>query len=102
MYEKSGRFLKKLSGNIVLEVQNRSDRNIVVTLTDNAYKKTEIRSEVAKNSSGEIVVPASESFGWYDFTVSISGVAAYARRYAGRVETGNPSRTDPLMGREVV
>ncbi|SFW33780.1 phospholipase C [Sinomicrobium oceani] len=101
MYEKSGRFLKKLSGNIVLEVQNRSDRNIVVTLTDNAYKKTEIRSGVAKNSSGEIVVPASESFGWYDFTVSISGVAAYARRYAGRVETGNPSRTDPLMGREV-
>jgi phospholipase C len=33
-----------------------------------------------------------------DFTVRVVGLDAYARRFAGRVETGRHSLSDPEMG----
>jgi phospholipase C len=39
---------------------------------------------------------------WYDLTVRRVGDALYLRRFAGHFETGQPSRTDPLMGRAQV
>ena len=36
--------------------------------------------------------------GWYDLTVRLDGEATWLRRLAGRVETGKPSISDPLMG----
>jgi phospholipase C len=39
----------------------------------------------------------SKSHGWYDFTVSSEASSATAR-YAGHVDTGKPSSSDPLMG----
>jgi len=40
----------------------------------------------------------SKSFGWYDFTITAAGVEIFNKRYAGHVETGQASKTDPLMG----
>jgi phospholipase C len=37
--------------------------------------------------------------GWHDFRVSASGKPQFWRRYAGRIETGRDSMTDPFMGR---
>ena len=37
------------------------------------------------------------SQGWYDFTVRLAEDPAYLRRFAGRVETGRASVTDPAM-----
>jgi phospholipase C len=42
-----------------------------------------------------------DSHGWYDFSVSVTGADTYLRRYAGRVETGEDSVSDPYMGRAV-
>ena len=36
--------------------------------------------------------------GWYDLTIRCEGDTAWSRRLAGRVETGKPSISDPLMG----
>jgi len=36
---------------------------------------------------------------WYDLTVTLDGQPAFLRRFAGHVETGRPSRTDPAIGR---
>ncbi len=36
--------------------------------------------------------------GWYDIAVEVEGYPGFRRRFAGHVETGNPSITDPLMG----
>jgi phospholipase C len=41
----------------------------------------------------------SASDGWYDLAVTIPGQPSYLRRFAGHVETGRPSRTDPAIGR---
>jgi len=37
--------------------------------------------------------------GWYDFTVA---AAAFERRFAGRLETGQDSVSDPAMGMTAV
>ena len=36
--------------------------------------------------------------GWYDVTVRCSADPTWLRRLAGRIETGQDSITDPLMG----
>jgi len=35
---------------------------------------------------------------WYDLTVTVDGDAHFLRRFAGKVETGRPGRTDPGIG----
>ncbi|MEC3881857.1 phosphocholine-specific phospholipase C [Parapedobacter sp. 10938] len=36
--------------------------------------------------------------GWYDVAVEVTGFPGFYQRFAGHVETGQPSITDPLMG----
>ncbi|MCE6989855.1 phosphocholine-specific phospholipase C [Dyadobacter sp. CY323] len=53
-----------------------------------------------KGKSRPVGLDLSKSFGWYDFTVQVSkGPLSASYRYAGRIETGKSSYTDPLMGR---
>ncbi|MBS0343952.1 MAG: phospholipase C, phosphocholine-specific [Proteobacteria bacterium] len=40
----------------------------------------------------------ADSGNWYDFVVSCDADASYTRRFAGRVETGEHSVSDPAMG----
>ncbi|MEP7279387.1 MAG: hypothetical protein ABI813_12135 [Bacteroidota bacterium] len=44
----------------------------------------------------------SHSFGWYDFSVSITGNQSFEQRFASHVETGKASYTDPFMGRVAI
>jgi phospholipase C len=55
---------------------------------------------IAATHTQSVVLPLQRSHSWYDFTVKAKGSEAEAR-FAGRVETGKPSFTDPLMGRVV-
>ena len=48
-----------------------------------------------------IVLNLKSSYGWYDFTIEIKGNTNFSRHYAGRVETGKESFTDPLMGKVI-
>jgi phospholipase C len=35
---------------------------------------------------------------WYDITVTVADNPAFSRRFAGHLETGQPSKTDPAIG----
>ncbi|WP_242206660.1 phosphocholine-specific phospholipase C [Aestuariivivens insulae] len=98
-YEKTGRFLKKLSGNVELEISNNSQSDYRIELTDHAYNNPKSGHVIVKGETIRIVLPSNESYGWYDFSVKVDGVDHYERRFAGRVETGKASKTDPFMGR---
>jgi phospholipase C len=89
-----------LSGNVVAHVKNPSASPVTITVTDNSYKTGTQSKEVAAGQDVSIPVIASKSHGWYDFTVQAKGSNATVR-YAGRVETGKASFTDPLMGRAI-
>ena len=81
---------KKLTGNIEISFQNENNKN-TIEITDHYTKTTQ-------NISSTIVLDLSKTYGWYDFTVKIKGNNLFEKRYAGRVETGKESFTDPMMG----
>ena len=72
-----------------------------VVITDNAYKIQPIKRTLKGCWETTILLDLTKSAGWYDFTVSLQGNDNFSRRYAGRVETGRDSISDPYMGRVV-
>jgi phospholipase C len=86
----------KLSGNMRINLSNKSRQPLAVEIHDNSYRTGKIIRAVAPEHVASVILPLQQSHGWYDFTVK-QGSATEAR-YAGRVETGRPGFTDPLMG----
>ena len=101
LYEKIVSNPSSLSGNIQLDLANHSGRTLNVKIIDNAYKEKEIEIKIPAEAGKEkqvIRLNLEKSFGWYDFSVRVKGYSRFEKRYAGRVETGKSSKTDPAMG----
>jgi phospholipase C len=96
---------KQLTGKIAIQVTNREKKAQIITVTDNSYRDAAKHQLIGAKGSADaseiILLDTANSFGWYDFSVKIKGNSNFERRYAGRVETGSESKTDPLMGRVV-
>lgn len=90
--------LKKLSGNMEVDFTADAKSNYAVVISDNAYKNKSKNLQM-KNGKAAIILDLLSSFGWYDFTVEIKGKKYFKQRFAGRVETGAHSYSDPFMGR---
>jgi len=97
-YEPSKISRKQLTGNILLTLKNHKAHPVVIVLTDNAYGKRTQHVKIAANNHKTIAIDLSQSNAWYDFSVQIEGSATFLRRYAGHVETGKTSTSDPFMG----
>ncbi len=83
------------TGNLKLTAS--SVQNMQLVLKDMAYQRPE--RELSINASGQtLLIDLSDSDGWYDFLVEAAGYPGFRQRFAGHVETGKPSTTDPLMG----
>ncbi|HEX5553858.1 MAG TPA: phospholipase domain-containing protein, partial [Chitinophagaceae bacterium] len=52
-----------------------------------------------KGTENTIILDLKKSHGWYDFTIRVDGADAFERRYAGHVDTGQDSYSDPFMGK---
>ena len=89
------------AGELRLKLLNRGDAACTFTLRANAYdSRPPARYAVAARSETIVVLPLHETQFWYDYSVSV--LASFMRRFAGRLETGLPSITDPAMfGRAV-
>ena len=70
---------------------------MTVEVTDNSYKTGTKTVQIAASSEASVVLDLSKQHGWYDFTVKQVGSKAESH-FAGRVETGRSSYSDPLMG----
>jgi phospholipase C len=68
-----------------------------VLIKENGYGKNEIKKRVAAGAAQELVLDLKGSHGWYDFSVLVAGADRFEQRYAGRVETGVASFSDPVM-----
>jgi phospholipase C len=100
-YEKNKANTKKLTGNISVIVTNRESKAVTVTIKDNSYKTIAQNKMIAPNTVVTIVLDLSKTFGWYDFSVVVNGNTTFEKRFAGHVETGSISKTDPLMGQVI-
>lgn len=102
VYEPSRLLKKMLSGNVKLQIANHdTTAETTVTVTDHAYGNAPVTRKIAAGSKTDLVLDLGKSSGWYDFSVIAEGAGRYERRYAGHVETGKESITDPYMGRTV-
>ena len=86
------------TGNILLILENLQNKPLSIVLHDNVYTSRDHQSLLLPGKQQTIIIALQKQYGWYDFTVAVKGYATYQRRYAGHVETGKPSKTDPYMG----
>ncbi|MBS1597867.1 MAG: phospholipase C, phosphocholine-specific [Bacteroidetes bacterium] len=92
----------KLTGNIEVQLFNEDNpTRYNVEIEDNSYKSG-TRTQILNNSGSSgshasIVIDLNKSYGWYDFTVRVTGNKVFEKRYAGRVEIGKASYSDPAM-----
>ncbi len=86
-------------GTLMLELVNRKTHQAhVVELRDESYGAPAQRRLLQPGEQVTLPLETTSSQGWYDWTVRIAGDPIFAQRYAGRVETGQWSITDPAMG----
>ncbi|MFT4204778.1 MAG: phospholipase C, phosphocholine-specific [Chitinophagaceae bacterium] len=100
-YERSKLNGKKATGNIRLVLKNNTDKVLTFEIADNAYNNPMLTHTLQPSESKDIILNLQKSYRWYDFSVRLQGDTQYLRRYAGHVETGEASMTDPYMGRVI-
>ena len=68
------------------------------TVAHNKYQGTAPRTvNVPARSSSELRIGVAVAAHWYDVSVRVGGQADFLRRFAGHIETGAPSVSDPAM-----
>ncbi len=83
-----------------VEVSNPGSSDVEVRVTDQAYGASPQTVVVGAGKSQTVKVNTARQSGWYDLTLSVKGHIGFSRRFAGRIETGDWSITDPAMGGE--
>jgi len=86
------------TGNLVLKAVNRSRQPKHLAIRDNAYGAADLALTVAPRGTVELPVDLAASHQWYDLTVSVTDAPGTEVRFAGHIETGRNSVTDPAMG----
>ena len=87
------------NGNLAFNIENRDTQQpCTVTIKSHAYNHPPITKTLAPGAKALVTMNLARSFSWYDCSVQVKGYEHFEKRYAGHVETGKPSRTDPLMG----
>ncbi|GAB5096315.1 MULTISPECIES: phosphocholine-specific phospholipase C [unclassified Caballeronia] len=84
---------------VSVKLYNRGNQSCTFTTAALAYLTNgPWVTTVAANSVVEVTWPIADSGNWYDFMVTCSGLNAFKRRFAGRVENGKDLVSDPAMG----
>jgi len=100
-YEGSRLNKAKLTGNVRINFMNSDIKPHSYTIKDNSYGSGVIKKTIPANSKVSIAIDLTSTRGWYDLTVKQQGGNGCERSFAGHVETGSVSRTDPAMGMTV-
>ena len=86
------------NGNVFVDLINKGNQPCTFTVTPMAYRTDgPWQANVAANATSTLDWKLQESGQWYDFAVTCSSDPAYYRRFAGRVETGRHTVSDPAM-----
>lgn len=86
------------SHDIYLKLRSDRAQKVKFNVQDNAYLGQRIWQVETSPDEQELHWDMHEFGGWYDFTVTLEQDPSYQRRFAGRIEIGQDSISDPLMG----
>jgi phospholipase C len=92
----------RASGDALLEVANEDPtRPVTVHIEDVSYgapaRTVHLGSAGRSDASLTVTLPLGSSFGWYDLRISAEDGNLFEQRYAGHIETGSESSSDPLL-----
>jgi phospholipase C len=87
-------YVEAVDDHLEISLHNGTRQALPVTLTDESYGAQPQQTTVNSGASQTLKVDPKANGGWYDFTVETTG---HRYRYAGRVETGEWTTTDPAM-----
>ncbi|WP_293901262.1 phosphocholine-specific phospholipase C [Phenylobacterium sp.] len=82
---------------LTLTLHNTGAAALEVNAMGNAYEMKTWRAAVPPGGSVANAWPLSAHGGWYDLSVTLLNHPGWLRRYAGRLETGHDSISDPEM-----
>jgi phospholipase C len=85
------------SRELVLRMANSGAAPCTFTLWANRYLELTGSYVVAARSESTVRLALQSTHGWYDFSVGVAGQAEFGRRFAGHLEDGAPSISDPAM-----
>jgi len=87
------------NGNVYAELMNGGEADCTFTVTPRAYRTDGPWTvRVAAGATEQLHWELADSGQWYDFAAACDSDPAYLRRFAGRVETGAHTVSDPAMG----
>jgi phospholipase C len=82
-----------------LQLHNNSNHELHYTFTDNAYFGGQNwRGVLNAQGNTQLQLDINSSGRWYDFSLSCAEFAGFNQRFAGRMENGEDSISDPRMG----
>ncbi|PUZ27675.1 phospholipase C [Chitinophaga costaii] len=87
-----------LTSSFVLQCRNNSSTPLQITVTDKSYHGGKRSTQLAAGAHSLLSWDLSSTHGWYDLELSVAGHPHYTQRYAGHLENGKASISDPLMG----
>ena len=86
------------TGELVVRLFNGGHGAAHFVLEANRYfVATQAQYRVVERGENVIRLPLAGSNHWYDFSVRVTNLPGFSRRFAGRLETGRPSVSDPAM-----
>ena len=86
------------NGQIYLEMMNNADQEVEFIVQPVVYRSDEpLHFKISAQQSLKHYWDLKEAWQWYDFAVTIQNDQRFYRRFAGRVETGEDSVSDPAI-----
>ncbi len=85
-----------------LTLKNSGPKDLTVQVEDRAYGGASQSIALSKGGDNgavsSVMLDLDRSHGWYDLQIRVAGLSTFERIYAGHVESGQESFSDPVMG----
>jgi phospholipase C len=86
------------AGELLIERVNNGAQSCTFQLTANKYyANSPMEVRVVARAKSTVRLPLAASSNWYDYSLRVNGVPGWLRRFAGHLENGLPSISDPAM-----
>lgn len=86
---------------VELRFANLGKEKLSVQIKDLAYggaaREVQVPAAASNRAPVVSVLELEKSHGWYDLQITVEGTAGFERRYAGHLENGRESFSDPAM-----
>lgn len=86
------------AGDLEISVKNNDHKPLDIMIRHKAYQLSDQKIGLAAGKQYFLPINLHKSHHWYDLYITINGYEKFERSFAGRVETGGHSVTDPQIG----